>query len=384
MERTRPRRAMDDLSFEQRLAWAEAQMPATRAACAALPDLSAMRLAYAGHLTLNITAALAAFLERGAALFLTTCNPATVRDEVVDFLKQRGAEAYAWHAMPEAAYHDAFVRALAWQPTHTCEMGAELSALAHRKAVSSIRAALESTGSGIRRLAGQRLHYPVFNADDLPIKEGLHNRHMVGLTTWQTFFETTHLSLHGKRVVVVGYGLVGRGVAASARAYGGVVSVVERDAERRLEARYDGWHTASLAALAPEADVLVTATGAAGVVRADVLARLKPGCFVLNVGHTADEIDTAALAERRRVLPHVEACRAGDHEIYLLAGGAMFNLAAGRGDSLNAFDVTAAVLVAGLGFLATPEAASAPPGLHALPAAVWQAVAAYTADAEGW
>ena len=374
---------MRDIPFEQQLAWAETQMPVTRDAAERLPDLSRVRLAYAGHLSLNITAALASFLERGARLFLTTCNPATVCDEVVHYLKDRGAEAHAWKDIPTQAYREGIDKALAWQPTHTCEMGADLTVAAHDAGATSIRAALEATGSGINRLPGLALRYPVFNWDDLPIKEGLHNRHMVGLTTWQTFFERTWLSLHGKHVVVVGYGLVGQGVAAAAKAFGGVVRVVEKDPTRKLQARYDGWQTAALRDLAPAADVVVTATGAPGVVDADTVALLKPGCFLVNVGHTADEIDLSALPERRAVLPFVEACRVGNHDVYLLAGGAMANLTAGHGDSLNAFDITSAVMVAGVGFIATLDTGW-PHALHPLPEAVWRSVAARAVELEGW
>ena len=374
---------MHDLPFDQQLAWAEAQMPVTRAAAERLPALSRVRLAYAGHLSLNIVPALASFLERGARLFLTTCNPATVRDEVVRHLMDRGAEAHAWTNIPPQEYRKGIEKALAWQPTHTCEMGADLTVAAHAAGATSIRAALEATGSGINRLPDLALRYPVFNWDDLPIKEGLHNRHMVGLTTWQMFFERTWLSLHGKRVVVVGYGLVGQGVAATAKAFGGVVHVVENDPTRTLQARYDGWPTAPLRDLAPTADVVVTATGRPGVIDADTIARLKPGCFLINVGHTADEIDRSALPERRTVLPFVEACRVGDHEIYLLAGGAMANLTAGHGDSLNAFDVTSAVMVAGVGFVATLDETWTN-AVHPLPEAVWRSVAADAVDREGW
>ncbi len=135
-----------------------------------------------------------------------------------------------------------------------------------------------------------------------------------------------------------------------------------------------GWHSAELEELAPSADVVATATGAAGVVDAGIVARLKPGCFLLNVGHVADEIEVSALPERRSVLPFVEACRVGDHEIFLLAGGSMANLVAGHGDSLNAFDVTAAVMVAGVGFIAGNDA-SWPAGVQPLPAEVWRGVA---------
>ncbi len=369
--------AMHEATFEQQLAWTRSQMRQTQAACERLGDLSHVRLAYSGHLAINAVPALAGVLKRGARLFLTTCNPTTVRERVVEHLKTRGAEGYAWKDMPAGEYRRSAQQALAWDPTHTCEMGADLTVAAHAAGSPgghSIRAALEATGSGINRLADRSLRYPVFNWDDLPIKEGLHNRYMVGLTTWQTFFERTRLSLHGKRVVVVGYGLVGKGVAHAAKAFGGTISVVDLDPARRLEATYAGWHTAELEELAPTADVVATATGAAGVVSANVIARLKPGCFLLNVGHVGDEIEVSALPERRPVLPFVEACRVGGHEVFLLAGGSMANLTAGHGDSLNAFDVTSAAMVAGVGFIAGIDASWATE-VHPLPAEVWRGVA---------
>ncbi len=374
---------MAEATYDQMRAWVETQMTLTRSACERLGDLSHVRLAYSGHLSPNIVPALAGILGRGAALFLTTCNPTTVRDEVVEHLRTQGAEGHAWRNMPTEERRRAVQQALAWGPTHTCEMGADLTVAAQELEVSSIQAALEATGSGIDRLAATDLRYPVFNWDDLPIKEGLHNRHMVGLTTWQAFFDRTRLSLHGKRVVVVGYGSVGQGLAASAKAFGGVVGVAERDPARRLLARYAGWPTAELAELAPEADVVVTATGASGVIDGEIISRLKAGCFLINVGHVANEIELSALGERREVLPFVEACRVGEREIYLLAGGSMANLTAGHGDSLNAFDITSAVMVAGVGFIAG-VADDWPRAVQPLPEAVWRQAAENAVQGEGW
>ena len=69
-----------------------------------------------------------------------------------------------------------------WQPTHLCEMGADITTLLHQRGeFGNIVAGLEATGSGVNRL-GIFSRYPIFNWDDLPVKEGLHNRHMVGLT----------------------------------------------------------------------------------------------------------------------------------------------------------------------------------------------------------
>lgn len=358
------------VSFDKMHHWIHHNMPVTAAACAALPDLSHVRLAYSGHISYNVMTALAAFLDKGAQLFLLTCNPTTVRDDVVAWLQEQGAQAHAWKDMSSQDYAHGVDKVLEWQPTHTCEMGADITARAHETGADSITVALEATGSGINRLAGLTPRYPIFNWDDLPVKEGLHNRHMVGLMTWQAFSERTFLSLHGKRVVVVGFGLVGRGVADAARAYGGVVSVVERSSDKRLEARFAGWHTGTLKDLAPEADVIVTATGVAKVLDREILATTKKGCFLLNVGHVADEIDVRAFEHREEVFPHVERAVVAGKELYLFAGGSMANLTAGQGDSLNAFDITAAVMVSGIGFIAQ-AGAQWQAGVYPLPRQVW-------------
>jgi adenosylhomocysteinase len=353
----------------------QAQMPRTQRALLALSNLSGMRLACSIHLDLKMALLVEGLLARGAQVFLTTCNPQTVRDEVVANLCAQGASAEAWRGMPPDAYAAAVERALDWEPTHLCEMGADLTAaILQRGAVRpTVRASLEATGSGITRLANAALSYPVFNWDDLPVKEGLHNRHIVGLTTWHAFFERTRLTLHGKRVLVVGYGSVGRGVADAARAYGGAVCVAERDAARAMEAAYAGWEVRPLEEAITEADVIVTATGARGVINAAHLARLRDGAFLLNVGHHADEIDVAALLAfpHNEVLPFIEAVEIDAKTVYLFAGGSMANLTAGQGDSLNAFDLTLAILTSGIGYIAG-AGAEAPPGIHTLPRAVWE------------
>ncbi len=79
-------------------------------------------------------------------------------------------------------------------------MGADITTLLHQRGeFGNIVAGLEATGSGVNRLGDIQPGYPIFNWDDLPVKEGLHNRHMVGLTAWHTFFQTTHLTLHEKK-----------------------------------------------------------------------------------------------------------------------------------------------------------------------------------------
>lgn len=349
-------------------------MPRLRRMLASLPEMNNVRLACSVHLEIKMIPLFEALLARGAQLFLTTCNPYTVRLEVVNWLVKNGARAEAWYGMPPSASAAAIQRALDWQPTHLCEMGGELTASWHQRipTPTGVLASLEGTGSGISRVQALQLCYPVFNCDDLPIKEGVHNRHMVGLTTWQAFFERTRLSLHEKRVLVVGFGSVGRGVADTARAFGGLVWVAERDPARALEAAYAGWEVRQLDEALRVADVIVTATGAQGVLTTQHFAQLRDGAFLLNVGHHADEIELAALRTypHQEVLPFVEAFQIGDRQIYLFAGGSMANLTAGKGDSLTSFDLTAAVLAAGISHI-VQAGATAKPGVQLLPREVW-------------
>ncbi len=374
---------MSDL--EHSLSWVRRNMPLTEEQIAALPTLTKVRLACSVHLEIKTLPFFEAFLEKGGEIFLATCNPQTVRDEVVNRLVSHGARAHAWRGMTGKDQDEAAQQALAWRPTHLYEMGANLVAWLMEATLrgpqeASVVAGLEATGSGISRIsallrAGQELRFPVFNCDDVPIKEGLHNRHLVGVSTWQAFMEKTQLSLHGRRVLVVGFGLVGQGVAEAARAFGGTVSVADKDPARALFASYAGYRTGSLEDLAAEADVIVTATGRPGVLAARHIALLKEGCFLLNVGHAPDEIDVSALGPRREVVPHVEEAEPGGAKVYLFAGGSMANLTAGQGDPLNSFDITMATLAAGLRFLVSSEAARFPPGLHPLPRSAWEQVA---------
>jgi adenosylhomocysteinase len=326
------------------------------------------------HLEFKMVPLVEGLLTRGAQIFLTTCNPSTVRDEVVDHLRALGAAAEAWRGMSPADCRAASERALDWGPTHLCEMGADLTAAFHARAQArpAVRACLEGTGSGISRLAGIETAYPIYNWDDLPVKEGLHNRHIVGLTTWHAFFARTRLTLHGKRVLVIGYGSVGRGLAEAARAYGGVVTVAERDPARALEAAYAGWTVLPLTAALAEAAVIVTATGARGVIGTEHFPLLRDGAFLLNVGHEANEIDVPELLANphAEALSFVEEVRLGAKSVYLFAGGSMANLTAGEGDSLNAFDLTLAVMTAGVKHI-IGAGAGAGPGVYLLPREVW-------------
>jgi adenosylhomocysteinase len=247
-------------------------------------------------------------------------------------------------------------------------MGADATATTGGS-LEGVRGGLEATGTGIGRLSGLDLSYPVFNWDEVPIKQGLHNRHLVGFMAANSFLNVTGLSLYGKTVLVVGYGPVGRGAADAARNFGAVVEVCDTDPAARLAAAHLGFATtADLEEALPHADVLITATGRDGAVPFEALARCKSGAFLTNLGHTSGELPVAGLRDHvvGSPRPHVERFEVEGRTLYLLAGGAMFNLAAGPGDPYDTFDLVTALMLEATGFLAT-EGVDYPPQVHLLP-----------------
>jgi adenosylhomocysteinase len=135
-------------------------------------------------------------------------------------------------------------------------MGADATA-ATRGKLESVRGGLEATGTGIDRIRYLGLAYPVFNWDAIPIKQGLHNRHLVGLVATDTFLYVPGLSLYGRTVLVVGYGPVGRGVADAARSFGATVEVCDVDPAARLAAAHLGFPTHTLEAGLQRADAIL-------------------------------------------------------------------------------------------------------------------------------
>jgi len=309
----------------------------------------------------------AALFEAGTEVWACATNPATTRDAVAKHLEGIGVRVPARKDDPPER-HDAHLgAAIEAGPTLLSEMGADATAATEGR-LESVRGGLEATGTGIRRISGLDLRYPIFDWDGVPIKQGLHNRHLVGLMAMNTFLNVTGLSLYGKTVLVAGYGPVGRGAADAARAFGAAVEVCDPDPAARLAAAHLGFPTPGLEEGLFRAGVVFTATGRDGAVPFEALSTLKSGAFLANLGHTTGELPVAELREHvvSTPRPFVERCEVDGKVLYLLAGGTMFNLAAGPGDPYDTFDLVTALMLEATGFLAT-EGADYPSGVHLLP-----------------
>ncbi len=239
---------------------------------------------------------------------------------------------------------------LATRPDLLLDNGGDLFVRWLERPYDELVGGTEETTSGRMRLEPLRAQIgrPVLVINDSPIKQFAENRHAVGQSTVEAYLRITNRSTNGKRVTVFGYGACGRGVAANFRNAFAEVSVVEIDPVTRLEALLDGFAVPEREEALERADVVITATGARGVVTAADLPFLGDGVVLMNVGHFPLEIDVAGIEAddgvlvRERAADGIETLRLADgRRVQLLTGGHMVNLAGPRplGNSIESMDL---------------------------------------------
>jgi len=262
-----------------------------------------------------------------------------------------------------------------------CDMGGELTAAFAGKNAQLI-GGLEATTTGIHRLDGVDLPFPVFNWNNIALKDRLHNRYHVGDSTWPVFTEITGMGLYGRSVLVIGFGPVGQGVAERARAMGAIVFVVDPDPVRQLEAQHFGCQPITLEEGLSRCNVIVTATGRDGVVGTNALRQMRDGAILFNVGHGNREYDIDFLNKHPHVTmrPHIERYELDGRCVYLLNRGSLLNLASGTGGhGTDLFDPFSAVMLRGIGWLLDGGADDYAPGLHDYPQVLEREIAELTA-----
>jgi adenosylhomocysteinase len=302
------------------------------------------------------TVALLLTLQRGGAGLVSTGNLNTTQQDACDYLAERGVRIVGGPTS-DPAEHDAYLwEVVRAQPDLLLDNGGDLFARYLDEPYEGLLGGTEETTSGRMRLEPLRgrIGLPVLVINDSPIKQFAENEHAVGQSVLESFMRITNLSTNGKRVTVFGYGACGKGVAANFRNAYAIVSVVERDPVARLQAMLDGYLVPERDEALRTADVVITVTGAQGVVTAADAPLLKDGAILANAGHFPWEIETAAL----------EAETGG--RVTVLAGGHMVNLAGDRplGNSIESMDLGFALQARCLEAVATgavgPEACVVP------------------------
>jgi adenosylhomocysteinase len=288
-------------------------------------------------LNLHLTTITAAFLRElslgGGRFVVSAANPHTTDLGAVSVVRGLGFEVYP-------SGEDRHAQVLEHRPSLLVDVGAKLfdTLLDKRRDVlSGVEAGIEITRSGVDRLrARASLPIPVVNINDGRLKDKIENRHGVGEALWQAVAVATGMHLAGRRVLIMGYGPVGRGVAHYARAAGMSVEVCEIDAVRRLYAHYDGYPTPDLAEGLARAAVVVTATGRKNTLPVEALANARDGVVLVNAGHAGDEIDVDGIRRTAVASEHVAEQVArypmpSGRTVTLLGDGHPFNIVQNAG-----------------------------------------------------
>jgi adenosylhomocysteinase len=340
-------------------------------------DLSGLTAACRQHIRMNTVPMVLPLVRAGARVRIAAVNPDSTDDVAAALLAARGVEVWAWSRMTDREVREGLDWLLSEPAEAVSDMGGELIA---GLAVGDGRpaGALEGTMSGLHRLADLDIPFPVFDWNSVPLKDRLHNRHHVGLTAWPAFSAITGLAIHGRSVLVVGFGPVGRGVALTARALGAVVSVAEVDPVRALEAQHHGCREVGLDEGLASCSIVVTATGREAVLGPEQLGLLRPGAILVNVGHSNREIDVTWLDRQphQSVRQSIDIYTIEDRDVFLINRGSLVNLAPNTGVAIDEFfDPFAAIMLQGLAWILGGGAKQAEPGLQPYPGHLAQEVA---------
>jgi adenosylhomocysteinase len=366
------------------LEWIAWTRPITTAFAAdvAASDLAGRTVACHQHILPDTICIAGPLLRAGVRVRMAPCNPDSTDDRAAAHLASMGVEIRGHAGMSAVEHADALAWLAAEPADALCDMGGEL--IVRAAAAGHVPAgALEATTTGLHRLTGVDIPFPVLDWNGIALKDLIHNRHHVGAETWPAFTAITGLSLYGREIVVVGFGPVGQGVALRARDLGANVTVVDRDPVRLIQAQHHGCRVADLADAVRRASVIVTATGRDAVVGARQIERLRDGAILMNVGHSHREIDVDWLDRHPRTAlrRHLERYEVNGRRLYLLNRGSLVNLAAGLGTgATQLFDPFAAIMLLGLHAILEGRVADLPPGVQRYPALLEAMVARALVD----
>ncbi|MBT9166337.1 MAG: Adenosylhomocysteinase [Chloroflexi bacterium] len=263
-----------------------------------------------------------------------------------------GIPVYAIKGEDEKTYYKHIGAALDHQPQITLDDGADLVATIHKERqylITGILGGTEETTTGVIRLRSLqdegRLRYPIISVNDADTKHFFDNRYGTGQSTIDGITRATNILWAGKRVVVMGYGWCGRGVAMRARGLGAQVIVTEVDPIRALEALMDGYQVMPSREAAKLGDIFITVTGGLNSLGRDHFLLMKDGVIMANSGHFNVEIDIPTLESlargKRHLRPFVDEYAMNDgRRLFLLGEGRLINLAAAEGHPASVMDMS--------------------------------------------
>ena len=339
-----------------RIEWAAKSMPVLKSIQRRFQKekpLQGKTLAACLHVTSETANLMVTLSDGGAKVYLCASNPLSTQDDVAaSLVKDYGISVYAIKGEDNKTYYKHINTVLDQKPHLTMDDGADLVSIIHterKEVLNTIIAGTEETTTGVIRLKSMAhdkvLKYPIIAVNDADTKHLFDNRYGTGQSTIDGIIRATNRLLAGSSFVVCGYGWCGRGLAMRARGMGALVSVVEVDPLRALEAVMDGYEVLPMKEAAQKGEFFCTVTGDYHVIRKEHFELMKEGAIVSNSGHFNVELDleglTAISTERKEVKPFVEEYSLKNgKKIYVLGEGRLINLAAAEGHPASVMDMS--------------------------------------------
>ena len=330
---------------------AEAEMPglmAIREEYGPSQPLKGARIAGCLHMTIQTAVLIETLVALGADVTWSSCNIFSTQDHAAAAIAAAGIPVYAWKGMNEEEFEWCIEQTVFFgedrKPLNLIlDDGGDLTNLVFDKypeLTAGIKGLSEETTTGVHRLyermANGTLVMPAINVNDSVTKSKFDNKYGCRESAVDAVRRATDLMLAGKRVVVCGFGDVGKGTAASFKGAGSIVTVTEIDPICALQASMEGFEVKKLESVVETADIIITTTGNFNIVRAEHFARMKDKTIVCNIGHFDNEIDMAWLNEnygstKYEVKPQVDVYNIDGKEIIILAEGRLVNLGCATG-----------------------------------------------------
>ena len=320
--------------------WAKSHMPILNMAISKMKKSKPLQNTKLG-VCLQITKETSVFLmglqELGAKVICCGGNPLTTQDDIAAFLESQGIQIFAWSGQNRLEYDWCQFQVLSYNPQIITDDGGDLHIKAHKSKIR-ILGGTEETTTGITRYKSmqkrRRLKYPIISVNDAKTKTLFDNQFGTGQSTIDGFLRAMNLLFASKKIVIAGYGWLGKGVAKKCQGMGSKCIITEVDPIRALEALMDGFEIMPMSMAAKIGDIFITCTGMRDVINQNHLLSMKDGAVVGNVGHFDVEIDSKFLLSQkiRPVRPNLDECILPNHKkIYLVSKGRVANLIASEG-----------------------------------------------------
>ena len=340
----------------RRIEWAEREMPVLRLIrerFARERPLAGLRIGACLHVTTETANLMRTLQAGGASVVLCASNPLSTKDDVAAALvTEYGISVFARRGEDTETYYRHLTAVADTHPQLTMDDGCDLVSLLHEHRpaqLAEIQAGTEETTTGVIRLkamaADGALGFPVIAVNEALTKHLFDNRYGTGQSTLDGILRATNILIAGRRVVVAGYGWVGRGIASRMQGMGGHVAVVEVDPVRALEALMDGFSVMTVGQAAGWGDLFITATGNINVFRREHFEAMRDGALMANSGHFDAELDLTALRDMaeghvREVRENVQEFDIGGKRLNLIAEGRLVNLGAAEGHPASVMDMS--------------------------------------------